>query len=340
LSSWNETDLRRLLLAETPLIDVRAPIEFAAGSIPNSVNIPILKDEERKLVGTCYKEKGQACAILLGHELVSGTVKDQRLEAWIRYLKQFPEAEVFCFRGGLRSQITCDWLREAGFHKTPVTGGYKRMRQFFLSYLLSSSFPNIFRLAGLTGTGKTKLLSGLKASIDLEGLASHRGSAFGAHGPQPSQIFFENLLAMGLMKAGPLVIVEDESSTIGVLAIPTRFYKSMRSAPMILLVSGMDDRIRNIFEEYVIPQDETFFQQGLQRISRKLGNKMCTEISLKLQRAFKQGKVLQHHEEWISLLLTHYYDPIYQKDYLRYQHQIIFQGNADEIYDYVQSLYI
>ena len=130
---WPE--LKNLFLAKTPLIDVRSPVEFSEGSLPHSINIPIMNDEERTLVGTCYKEHGQEAAIKLGHELVQGQVKQDRIQAWTNYIEAHPEAQVFCFRGGLRSQITCQWINEAGIKRSPIPGGYKRMRRLF-------SFPN------------------------------------------------------------------------------------------------------------------------------------------------------------------------------------------------------
>ena len=108
MSSWNDEELRTIFSKNTPLIDVRSPGEFLEGRIPFSINLPIMNDEERVLIGTCYKDHGQAAAINLGHELVSGRIKDERIELWRKYIQENPETEVFCFRGGLRSQITCE----------------------------------------------------------------------------------------------------------------------------------------------------------------------------------------------------------------------------------------
>ncbi len=334
----NDEHLKKLLISHTPLIDVRAPIEFAAGSIPHSVNLPIMNDDERRQIGICYKENGQAAAIALGHELVSGTNKDQKINAWADYLKQHPEAEVFCFRGGLRSQISCEWIRQSGFQKTPLSGGYKRLRRLLLNHLNESPFPDIYRLAGFTGSGKTSLLSTISESIDLEKYASHKGSAFGSNGVQPSQVTFENNVSLELMKAKAFIILEDESMTIGKLTVPRRLFKAMREAPMFLLTLDTDQRIRNIFEEYVLNHDEDFFVSGVQQISKKLGGKITSQISDLMRKGFNDQKILENHREWISLLLEHYYDPIYQKDYLRNQKQIIFKGTAAEVSDYIQSL--
>jgi tRNA 2-selenouridine synthase len=123
---------KSLFFEDTPLIDVRAPVEFATGSLPNSVNLPILNDEERALIGTTYKTQGRETAIQLGHQLISGDVKEQRLQAWRSYIDLHPHAVIYCFRGGLRSQITQQWLKEAGIQRPLITGGYKAVRSFII----------------------------------------------------------------------------------------------------------------------------------------------------------------------------------------------------------------
>ncbi|MBA2405769.1 MAG: tRNA 2-selenouridine(34) synthase MnmH, partial [Bdellovibrionales bacterium] len=153
MSTWNDPELLKLFLADTPLIDVRAPVEFHEGSIPHSINLPIMNDDERKQVGTCYKEQGQTAAIKLGHELVNGEIKASRVKAWSEAIKSQPQTQVFCFRGGLRSQISCQWLKENGIDRTPISGGYKRMRRFFLSQLEEAPLLPMMRLSGLTGSG-------------------------------------------------------------------------------------------------------------------------------------------------------------------------------------------
>lgn len=99
-------DYKQLFLNDTPLIDTRAPIEFAKGAVPNATNMPLMTDEERTKVGTCYKHQGQQTAINLGHKLVSGAVKEERVQAWIKFAQQNPQGFIYCFRGGLRSKIS------------------------------------------------------------------------------------------------------------------------------------------------------------------------------------------------------------------------------------------
>jgi tRNA 2-selenouridine synthase len=332
---WNDPALKKLFLASTPLIDVRSPVEFKEGSLPHSTNLPIMNDEERTLVGTCYKENGQAAAMKLGHELVSGAIKQSRIEAWTNYINANPETQVFCFRGGLRSQISCQWMREAGIERQPIEGGYKRMRRFFLSQIEEAPLLPLFRLGGCTGSGKTQVLHQIKNAIDLEKLASHRGSAFGDNGVQPSQIRFENELSLEMMKAQDFTIVEDESAVIGKLTIPKRFFLHMRSSPLIILKSNEETRIKNIFEEYVVASDFLTMNNALERIARRLGGVRFKEVTEELKLAFEKPKTIDSHAGWISALLRYYYDPFYERDIKRQASQIIFEGSTNEILEFI-----
>ncbi|MGL4712447.1 MAG: rhodanese-like domain-containing protein, partial [Shewanella sp.] len=123
---------REIFLNQHPLMDVRAPIEFTRGAFPNSTNLPLMFDNEREKVGTCYKQSGQQAAIALGHLLVKGPIKQQRIEAWASYVKANPKAYLYCFRGGLRSQLSQQWLKDAGIEVPYIQGGYKAMRQYLI----------------------------------------------------------------------------------------------------------------------------------------------------------------------------------------------------------------
>jgi tRNA 2-selenouridine synthase len=336
MSLWNDVELRRLFLNKTPLIDVRAPIEFEAGIIPGSINIPILNNDERAQIGTCYKEKGQDEAIVLGHKLVQGSIKEERLNKWSQAIQSNPLTEVFCFRGGLRSQITCQWLSEKNIKRTPIKGGYKRMRQFFMSYLDEGPNAEYIRLGGVTGSGKTRLLPQIHSSLDLEEMAQHRGSAFGARGTQPSQVSFENALAMGLLThEGNKILVEDESQMIGKRHIPKRQFELMRSSPLVILEVSSSDQAHNIFNDYVIGSEELFFQSGLEKIKQRLSKQVYTGISQGINQAFKSGFQFSDHEEWISLLLKNYYNPLYQKDLNRQKEKIVFTGDKLAVLDFL-----
>ena len=120
-------DYRALFLADAPMMDMRAPTEFSKGAFPSAASLPLMTDEERAQVGTCYKQQGQQAAIELGHRIVSGDIRDQRLAAWRDFAHNHPHGYLYCFRGGLRSQTVQQWLRDAGIDYPLIRGGYKAM---------------------------------------------------------------------------------------------------------------------------------------------------------------------------------------------------------------------
>lgn len=331
------TELEDLFLRKIPLIDVRAPVEFLAGHLPHSVNLPLMTDHERHLVGICYKEQGQESAIKLGHELVIGENKNKKIQAWIEFLQKNPSAQVLCLRGGLRSQISCQWISQAGIARTQIPGGYKRLRQFLLSQLEEKPMPKLVRLGGMTGTGKTDLLHKIPHFIDLEELAHHRGSAFGDHGVQPSQASFESALGAKLIGAKQAV-VEDESIRLGHVRIPNRFFLHMQEAPLVMLEVPMEVRVENIYRDYVTNNNQSFFSQRVQRISKKLGGQRTREILAQIESAFHGVQSVEAHSGWISQLLREYYDPAYEFSLAKHKEKIVFRGGADEVRNFLLKL--
>ncbi|MBN2221475.1 MAG: tRNA 2-selenouridine(34) synthase MnmH, partial [Vallitaleaceae bacterium] len=171
-------NFRAIVLNETPLIDVRAPIEFQKGAFPNAFNLPIMDDFERKEVGTTYKQEGNEAAVSLGYQLVSGDNREAKVRAWVAFLKEHPNALIYCFRGGQRSRISQEWTSEALGHPVDrLEGGYKAFRNYLLNQLITPTEQSYtpIRLSGCTGSGKTPLLKSLPHHIDLEGIANHRG---------------------------------------------------------------------------------------------------------------------------------------------------------------------
>jgi tRNA 2-selenouridine synthase len=334
MSSWSDPELHELFLSHTPLIDVRAPIEFQHGALPGAVNLPLMNDDERHRVGLCYKDQGQAAAIELGHQLVSGEVKDQRVRAWVTRLQAYPHSRILCFRGGLRSQTSCQWVTEAGIPQQPLAGGYKRARQFLLSWLEEAPLPQLFRLGGLTGSGKTEVLRTLPHYADIEELAHHRGSAFGNLGAQPAQVTFENALAVKLLENPRHLIVEDESAVLGRIALPRRFFAHMRTAPIVILETSLEERVKNIYRDYVLTNDPSFFLAAVQRISRQLGGVRAKQVTELLQAGFAAGAGIENHSPWISELLENYYDPLYRKDILRQGSKVLFRGDRSAVTQY------
>ncbi len=323
-----EPDFKSLFLGDTKWIDVRAPIEFGAGSLPGAINLPLLTDSERHDVGLIYKQKGQEAAIELGHRLVSGEVRESRVEAWLSELEQHPGAILFCFRGGLRSQLTQQWLHERGVDRPIVSGGYKALRRYLQTALETcAGQQELLVVTGPTGSGKTEYLGTCgRPYLDLEALASHRGSAFGALGQQPSQVDFENALAIELIRLqkieGP-VLIEDESRRIGQRSIPEALFQKMKSSPKLKIEVSFENRVENIFTDYVLKSslgasgdlgkfDD--FRRSVMAISRKLGGLRAQEIMADLavsQIEFEAGRGLDTNRVWIDKLLKWYYDPLY-----------------------------
>ncbi|MXS85947.1 tRNA 2-selenouridine(34) synthase MnmH [Nitrosomonas sp. HPC101] len=282
-------ELTALFIADTPLIDVRAPVEFMQGSLPGAVNLPILRDEERALVGTTYKQQGSEAAVKLGYEMISGPVKHNRLQQWLDFIQQHPQVILYCFRGGKRSQITQQWLRDASVDRPLITGGYKRARQFLINTIdRFSQHHTLLVITGPTGSGKTRLIQEIKNSypaLDIEALARHRGSAFGGMpAPQPTQIDFENQLAVNLLKLEHAirmeptmkeVLVEDESRHTGKVYLPAGFFEHMRRSEIIWVDEPLESRVDNIFEDYILATPIGQTQQA-RRIMQPLAS--ATEI--------------------------------------------------------------
>jgi len=255
--------LERLLLDGAPFIDVRAPVEFARGSLPGAINLPLLDDEQRERVGICYKTSGSDAAIALGKSLLTPQLLAERLQKWVAFINDNPESHLFCFRGGLRSKSVQQLLAESGHEVPLISGGYKRIRQALLDTIeFTANNLDLLVLAGRTGSGKTRLLQQLPSSIDLEGLANHRGSSFGRLlEPQPTTVSFENSLAIELLRhqrqqildAAPCkpVLLEDEARLIGRVALPISLKKRMETMPAVLLVEPLSRRIAVAKSDYV-----------------------------------------------------------------------------------------
>lgn len=360
-------NLAELFVANTPLIDVRAPVEFARGAFPGAVNLPLLDDQQRELVGKRYKESGQQAAIALGESLVTVEIRQHRLDIWCDFLQQHPQARLYCFRGGLRSKITQQWLSEAGVTVPRVRGGYKRMRQYLLGEIerCSEELPLVV-LGGRTGSGKTRLLLRLSRYIDLEGLAGHRGSSFGRMArSQPATIDFENALAIELLRQRieadaalqkKPVFLEDEAKLIGRVAVPEVLRERMAIMPVVILEESLERRIEVARGDYVdellenyqvsLGEEAGFFawiehhRQSLLRIRKRLGGSRTKEASALLERAVElhsRKGVKQGYDAFIAFLLTHYYDPMYDYQLSRKQRPVVFRGNAQAIYQWSQQ---
>jgi tRNA 2-selenouridine synthase len=257
-----------------PVIDVRSPSEYEAGHIPGSICIPLFDDIERAAVGTRYKKEGRIPAILEGLKLSASTMSF-KLEQALKSAKN-GKLLVHCWRGGMRSESMA-WLFSLGDIETEVLdGGYKSYRHYILESLSRKS--NMIVLGGMTGSSKTHILKYLKESnhqvIDLEGLANHKGSAFGSLGqpPQPSTEHFANLLFNKWRNTDhnfPFW-VEDESRNIGSVFMPEKFYLNMQDTPAIILMMDLKTRLPRLMQEYTSYPPEILIS-SISKISKRLG---------------------------------------------------------------------
>lgn len=357
-------DYRSFFLNNIPLLDVRAPVEFSQGAFPFTENVPLMNDQERTDVGICYKRHGQDEAIKLGHQLVQGDIKTERVNHWANFFEQNPQGILYCFRGGMRSKISQQWIYEkTGIIYPRIKGGYKAMRRFLIDELVTSSqliTPII--LGGRTGIGKTLLLKKIKQQLNLEGLFHHRGSVFGRHvTSQPSQIDIENNLSIELLKhlhqGHSQILLEDEGSNIGSRRLPECLFNKMKQSPIVLLEADIEERINIIFQEYIIEslaEHQSFYdeEQGfkhwveqlhdaLDKIQRRLGGVRHKELKVILTNALHEhvSGNAESHKEWIKVLLVDYYDPMYDYQLNKKQDRVVFKGTQDAILDYLQSNY-
>jgi tRNA 2-selenouridine synthase len=349
----HQAEFENLVLKRAPILDVRASVEFNEGHIPHSQCLPILNDDERTQVGTTYKNKGQEAAIALGNELVCGEIKQQRIDSWVQFLNANEDSVLTCFRGGLRSKTAQAWIAERNFVKPRIDGGYKAFRQYLIEQIETlSNAAALTVVSGTTGSAKTHLLTDLtpyRSVLDLEGLANHRGSAFGNLGPQPAQPTFENQLAYELIgfskKAVHKIVVEDESRLIGRCVIPDSLFENLRAQSLIVISENMNVRVENIFKDYISSQtvnDNLFqkFQAALSSISRRLGGLRFEEIKKDLCQSFQDWQLngdLDSNRVWIEKLLKYYYDPLYLSSREKRNPKIVFSGTRPEVFEYLKS---
>jgi tRNA 2-selenouridine synthase len=289
------------------VLDARAPSEYRKGHIPGAISFPLFTDDERAQVGTAYKQKGPDQAMLLGLDLVGPKLAD-----FIRKAKQLNPKKLpfrmYCFRGGERSKSLAWLLEKGGFEVTLLQGGYKAYR-----HEIRRAFQEpqkIMILSGCTGAGKTRLLLAMaergEQIVDLEALASHRGSAFGGY-HQPPELnteMFHNLIhgVWSKLDRGRTAWIEDEGRTLGRLLVPEEVWGQMRVAPVIFLDIPQEERVKLLVEEYA-DYDDTLLRSSIDRIAKRLGgldHRLCLE-------ALEEGRYAEVAQRTLD-----YYDQAYR----------------------------
>lgn len=299
------------LLESHCLIDVRTPLEYEEDHIPGAVNVPLLTNVERVEIGTLYKQTGPFEARKRALELVA-----HRFPAMVASIGETAGSRpilVYCWRGGLRSKTMVSILDLTGYPAYQLIGGYKAYRAAVTAYFEPFIPPGpLVVIHGMTGIGKTTLLHRLGNTfsvLDLEGMASHRGSAFGSVGLRQtlSQKRFESLLWHGFrtVPAQSPIIIEGESRRIGKVSLPGNMYEVMQQSAKIWCEASLDTRVMRLIEEYGRPEYREEMAAALLRIRKKLGGVKYEEIAGFLDR----GEM----EPFMKALMTEYYDKVYYK---------------------------
>ena len=293
---------------DVTLVDVRSPQEFREGTIPGSVNVPILDDEERKIVGTLYNHAGTHAAKEKGLEIVAA-----KLPAFIRTIRELPGKKiVFCWRGGMRSKAAATVLSLMGVDVCRLIGGYRSYRKWVVQTLENFELkPECIVINGYTGAGKSRLLRALDQKgypvLDLEAMASHRGSFFGHIGLEPhNQKTFDALLLDRLLELNnqPYILMEAESTRIGKAVMPDFLVRGKERGRMIVIDLPIEERVKNILADYDPVAHKAECIRAYERIRERIHVPVAKQISGHLERdEFSQA---------IRLMLEYYYDKRYE----------------------------
>jgi len=289
-----------------PVIDVRSPGEYGHAHIPGALSLPLFSNEERAEVGTIYKRQGKIKSVQRGLDIVG-----PKLSGFTDFALSLKSEEllVHCWRGGMRSSSMA-WLFETvGIRCHILTGGYKSFRNLILNTVQAPI--KIILLGGYTGSGKTEILAQLKAHgeqvIDLEQLANHKGSAFGAIGqePQPSIEHFENLIGSQLIRLDrtKVVWIEDESRNVGKDTVPLSLWEQMRQSPLIRIDVPFEVRLARLMHDYGAHAPDALIL-SIKKIEKRLGFDKC-KMAIE---ACSSGNITD-----AAKICLQYYDKAYEK---------------------------
>jgi len=289
---------------EIIFIDTRSPKEFEEDNIPGSINIPIFSNEERKIIGTLYKNN-QIEAYKEGF-----AVYNKKISTFLDQFEKFDKSKqiiVYCWRGGMRSKTIADLVETRGFQTLQLEGGYKKFRELIRENLKEYKPPfELIVIQGMAGSGKTDLIKQLEPSIDLEGLAQHRSSLFGALGLKPtSQKMFESRLWYKLqeLKNEKTVFIEGEAKKVGDVFVPTKLFEAMEKAKTILIETSIEKRVQIIIRDYFSHEEDEKIKKIINKLKEHLSGKVADELC-----EFVDKK---EYEPVAKTLLVDYYDKQY-----------------------------
>jgi tRNA 2-selenouridine synthase len=293
------------------ILDVRAPIEFEESHIQGAVNMPLLNNEAREMIGKTYKSKGKDAAIELGYQLVN-PIRNQFID-FIDGIGKGNQYCLYCARGGLRSKLMAEFLSENGVDVKVLKGGYKAYRNAVV--LRINEFSNLRIIGGHTGSGKTQVLEQLyllgEQVLDLEAMANHKGSAFGGLGQnaQESTAQFHNKIFSKLKDFNPRMPlwIENESIHIGKVNLPIELWEKMKHSEVIEIIIPKEKRIQNILKDYGNYSSEDLIN-CLNQIEKRLGIKVIKELS---------AKIMKRELHSVVEILLNYYDEAYEKGRLK-----------------------
>ncbi len=301
-----------------PMVDVRSPLEYEEGHIPGAINIPLLNNEERVAVGTDFKQQGQREAIRTAFDLVGPRLNE--ITSAAERVANGGEILVHCWRGGMRSKNFAQFISMVGIQSKVLDGGYKAYRQAAIDSFQKKF--KIIRIGGNTGSGKSEVLRALEKNgeqiIDLEALANHKGSAFGGLGfsPQPTTEQFQNTLFEKILTLDSTkrIWVEDESIAVGKVFLPEEFWKTMLSAPILIMEVDKTVRVQRLVHEYG-NADKSEFLEAMGKITKRLGGQNYLAAKATLE--------ADDMHATIATLLDHYYDKAYERSLEKKKNLII-----------------
>lgn len=321
MSDLNKAKVEDLDYGSDIIIDARSEKEYALDHVPNAINLPILDNEERHIVGFIYKQVNQKDAFDKGYLFF-----EKKKKEILRKISKYKNKRIFvyCARGGMRSKAMTEFLSQNGFKATQIEGGYKCYRENVRNELNTIKLPKIFVVYGLTGSGKTRLLKNVENFVDLEGLAKHRSSLFGMVGLKPvSQKMFETQLLFELKNKKNYIIFEGESKKIGDVFIPQNIYSQIQKGTNIRLETSTPIRVKKIVDEYFCKKENIEeIRNIIPKLRQKLGSKKIEEMLLWMDE--KRFDLVS------KTLLLDYYDPLYRHTIENKEYGLIVDGDDEK----------